>query len=100
MELLEAFYRRKLRKKQKKAELGRADGAMCRSPSETSVNSLATGLISKVLRFTSRRSEPASRPHSWHSTKLGECQQDSGLMELSQGGMGRMGSAWHHSYHA
>lgn len=54
MELLEAFYRRKLRKKQKKAELGRSEGALCRSPSEASVNGLATGLISRVLRFTSR----------------------------------------------
>lgn len=54
MELLEAFYRRKLRKKQKKWELGRSDGALCRSPSEASVNSLASGLISRVLRFTSR----------------------------------------------
>ena len=54
MELLEVFYRRKLRKKQKKMELGRSDGALCRSPSEANVNSLATGLISKVLRFTSR----------------------------------------------
>lgn len=54
MELLEAFYRRKLRKKQKKSELGRSDGALCRAPSEASVNGLATGLISKVLRFTSR----------------------------------------------
>lgn len=68
MELLEVFYRRKLRKKQKKSALGRSDGALgqsdgalgrsdsalCRSPSETSVNKLASGLISKVLRFTSR----------------------------------------------
>lgn len=54
MDLLEAFYRRKLRKKQKKSELGRSEGALCRSPSEASVNSLASGLISRVLRFTSR----------------------------------------------
>lgn len=55
MELLEAFYRRKLRRKQKKKwELGRSDGALCRSPSEASVNGLASGLISRVLRFTSR----------------------------------------------
>lgn len=54
MELLEVFYRRKLRKKQKKLDLGRSYGALCRSPSETSVNKLASGLISKVLRFTSR----------------------------------------------
>uniref|UniRef100_A0A671VC31 Shroom family member 3 n=1 Tax=Sparus aurata TaxID=8175 RepID=A0A671VC31_SPAAU len=95
MELLEAFYRRRLRKKQKKAELGRSDGALCRSPSEASVNSLATGLISKVLRFTSRRSEPATRPHSWHSTKLSE-----GQPEVDPGAMDTMCSAWHHSYHS
>ncbi|XP_029372507.1 protein Shroom3 isoform X2 [Echeneis naucrates] len=93
MELLEVFYRRKLRKKQKKMELGKSDGALCRSPSEASVNSLATGLISKVLRFTSRRSEPASRPHSWHSTKL-----DEGPMELEQDKMDTMGSTWHPTY--
>ncbi|KAA8584616.1 hypothetical protein FQN60_008401 [Etheostoma spectabile] len=94
MELLEAFYRRKLRKKPKKVELGRSDGALCRSPSQASVNGLASGLISKVLRFTSRRSEPASRPHSWHSTKLSEGQQQS-----AQRGMDKMSSAWHHNYH-
>ncbi|KAM4720431.1 protein Shroom3 isoform 2-T2 [Anableps anableps] len=93
MELLEVFYRRKLRKKQKKLELGRSDGALCRSPSETSVNKLATGLISKVLRFTSRRGEQASRPHSWHSTKLGEDHP-----ELEQGMMDSMGTSWHQSY--
>ncbi|XP_044029263.1 protein Shroom3 isoform X4 [Siniperca chuatsi] len=42
-----------------------------------------------------RRSEPASRPKSWHSTKLSEGQQ-----EVDQGGMDMMSSAWHHSYHA
>eukprot|EP00063_Salmo_salar_P026484 XP_014001319.1 PREDICTED: protein Shroom3-like isoform X6 [Salmo salar] len=67
MELLGAFYRRKLRRKQKvlgteTRGLGRSDRVLCKSPSETSVNHLATGLISKVLRFT-RRSEPVSRPH-------------------------------------
>nr|XP_020456791.1 protein Shroom3-like isoform X2 [Monopterus albus] len=95
MELLEVFYRRKLRKKQKKAELGRSDGALCRSPSEASANSLATGLISKVLRFTSRRSVPASRPHSWHSAKLSEARQ-----ELEQDKMDAISSSWHNSYHA
>lgn len=63
MELLEVFYRRKLRKKQKKvAETsagadrggGRSRGALSRATSEASVNGLATGLISKVLRFTTR----------------------------------------------
>ncbi|KAL6097320.1 shroom3 [Pungitius sinensis] len=47
------------------------------------------------LRIKNRRSDPASRPHSWHSTKLGEGQQPP-----DQGGMGTMSSSWHHSYHA
>ncbi|XP_068562073.1 protein Shroom3 isoform X2 [Cebidichthys violaceus] len=47
------------------------------------------------LRIKNRRSEPASRPHSWHSTKLGEGQQPP-----DKGGMDTMSSAWHHSYHA
>ncbi|XP_063745311.1 protein Shroom3 isoform X2 [Eleginops maclovinus] len=47
------------------------------------------------LRIKKRRSEPASRPHSWHSTKLGDGQQ-----QLDQGGMDTMSSAWHHNYHA
>nr|XP_057914481.1 protein Shroom3 isoform X2 [Doryrhamphus excisus] len=47
------------------------------------------------LRIKNRRSEPSSRPHSWHSTKLGEGQPDS-----DQEGMDTMSSAWHHNYHA
>ncbi|XP_019745963.1 protein Shroom3 [Hippocampus comes] len=47
------------------------------------------------LRIKNRRSETASRPHSWHSTKLGEGQQES-----EQEGMDTMSSAWHHNYHA
>ncbi|XP_041666406.1 protein Shroom3 isoform X2 [Cheilinus undulatus] len=47
------------------------------------------------LRIKNRHREPASRPHSWHSTKLGDVQQD-----LDQGGMDTMSSAWHHGYHA
>uniref|UniRef100_A0A8C4DZS9 Shroom family member 3 n=1 Tax=Dicentrarchus labrax TaxID=13489 RepID=A0A8C4DZS9_DICLA len=46
------------------------------------------------LRIKNRRSEPASRPHSWHSTKLGE-----GRQEVDPGVMDTMSSAWHHSYH-
>ncbi|XP_032396199.1 protein Shroom3 isoform X2 [Etheostoma spectabile] len=46
------------------------------------------------LRIKNRRSEPASRPHSWHSTKLSEGQQQS-----AQRGMDKMSSAWHHNYH-
>ncbi|XP_050949000.1 protein Shroom3 isoform X2 [Labeo rohita] len=97
MELLGAFYRKKLRRKQK-SNLGRSDGALCKAPSETSVNGLATGLISKVLRLTARRSEPGSRPHSWHSTKLGEGPQDSdSMMQVTQGGVG---APWHQNYHS
>ncbi|XP_051907025.1 protein Shroom3-like [Hippocampus zosterae] len=47
------------------------------------------------LRIKNRRSETASRPHSWHSTKLGEGQRES-----EQEGMDTMSSAWHHNYHA
>ncbi|XP_026153784.1 protein Shroom3 isoform X2 [Mastacembelus armatus] len=47
------------------------------------------------LRIKNRRSEPASRPHSWHSTKLSESQQES-----EEGKMDTMSSTWHHSYHA
>ncbi|KAM3599138.1 uncharacterized protein V6R79_000641 [Siganus canaliculatus] len=48
------------------------------------------------LRIKNRRSEPASRPHSWHSTKLGEGQQ-----EVDPGALDTMSSgAWHHGYHS
>ncbi|KAJ8260481.1 hypothetical protein COCON_G00162040 [Conger conger] len=93
MELLGAF--RKLRRRRKAPTA--SEGALCKSPSETSVNGLATGLISKVLRFTARRSEPASRPHSWHSTKLGEGQPDSSMTQISQGSVG---TPWHQTYHS
>ncbi|XP_034751390.1 protein Shroom3 isoform X2 [Etheostoma cragini] len=46
------------------------------------------------LRIKNRRREPASRPHSWHSTKLSEGQQQS-----DQRGMDKMSSAWHQNYH-
>ncbi|XP_057674388.1 protein Shroom3 isoform X1 [Corythoichthys intestinalis] len=47
------------------------------------------------LRIKNRRSETASRPHSWHSTKLGE-----GRQESDRERMDTMSSAWHHNYHA
>ncbi|XP_077478402.1 protein Shroom3 isoform X2 [Stigmatopora argus] len=47
------------------------------------------------LRIKNRRSETSSRPHSWHSTKLGEGQRES-----DREGMDTMSSAWHHNYHA
>ncbi|XP_070706371.1 protein Shroom3 [Pempheris klunzingeri] len=46
------------------------------------------------LRIKNRRTDSASRPHSWHSTKLGE-----GQREMNHGGMDMMSNAWH-SYHA
>ncbi|KAJ8415591.1 hypothetical protein AAFF_G00425710 [Aldrovandia affinis] len=95
MDLLGAFYWRKFQKKHKKINL--SEGAMCKAPSESSVNSLATGLISKVLSFRVRRREPVSRPHSWHSTKLGESQQDPSMMQISQG---TVGTPWHQTYHS
>ncbi|KAJ8286658.1 hypothetical protein GJAV_G00041680 [Gymnothorax javanicus] len=49
------------------------------------------------LRIKNRRSEPASRPHSWHSTKLGEGQPDSSMMQISQG---TMGTPWHQACHS
>ncbi|XP_045140285.1 protein Shroom3 [Echinops telfairi] len=49
------------------------------------------------LRLKHRRSEPAGRPHSWHSTKLGENQPDASMMQISQG---TIGTPWHQSYHS
>ncbi|XP_042604189.1 protein Shroom3-like [Cyprinus carpio] len=50
------------------------------------------------LRIKNRRSELGSRPHSWHSTKLGEGPQDSdSMMHVTQGGVG---APWHQSYHS
>ncbi|XP_046870704.1 protein Shroom3 isoform X2 [Hypomesus transpacificus] len=52
----------------------------------------------KTLRLTvRRRSEPTSRPHSWHSTKLGEGQTETGMTQISQGSMG---APWHQAYHS
>ncbi|MCI4386812.1 hypothetical protein PGIGA_G00066900 [Pangasianodon gigas] len=50
------------------------------------------------IRITHRNSEPGSRPHSWHSTKLSEDPLDSdSMMQISQGAMG---APWHQNYHA
>ncbi|XP_006885363.1 PREDICTED: protein Shroom3-like [Elephantulus edwardii] len=49
------------------------------------------------LRLKHRRSEPAGRPHSWHSTKFGENQPDASMMQISQG---MIGTPWHQSYHS
>ncbi|XP_038143069.1 protein Shroom3 isoform X1 [Cyprinodon tularosa] len=45
------------------------------------------------LRIRNRRSEQASRPHSWHSTKLSE-----GHLDLDQGMVDSVSSSWHQSY--
>ncbi|XP_070361688.1 protein Shroom3 isoform X3 [Equus asinus] len=49
------------------------------------------------LRLKHRRSELASRPHSWHSTKFGENQPDASMMQISQG---MIGTPWPQSYHS
>uniref|UniRef100_A0A8C3X1D5 Shroom family member 3 n=1 Tax=Catagonus wagneri TaxID=51154 RepID=A0A8C3X1D5_9CETA len=49
------------------------------------------------LRLKHRRSEPAGRPHSWHSTKFGEHQPDASMMQISQGSIG---TPWPQSYHS
>ncbi|KAG8515141.1 Protein Shroom3, partial [Galemys pyrenaicus] len=49
------------------------------------------------LRLKHRRSDPTSRPHSWHSTKFGENQLDASMMQISQG---TIGTPWPQSYHS
>ncbi|XP_019479061.1 PREDICTED: protein Shroom3 [Hipposideros armiger] len=49
------------------------------------------------LRLKHRRSEPAGRPHSWHSTKFGENQPDASMMQISQG---TISTPWPQSYHS
>ncbi|XP_038826896.1 protein Shroom3-like [Salvelinus namaycush] len=44
-----------------------------------------------------RRSEPVPRPHSWHSTKLGEGQPDPSMVQISQG---TIDPPWHHTYNS
>ncbi|KAF6716995.1 Protein Shroom3, partial [Oryzias melastigma] len=60
-----------------------------------SVSSRSRPCSAVQLRIKSRRSEPASRPHSWHSAKLSECQQ-----EMEHRAMDTMSGAWPQSYHA
>ncbi|XP_048875751.1 protein Shroom3 isoform X2 [Brienomyrus brachyistius] len=49
------------------------------------------------LRIRDRQSGSTSRPHSWHSTKLGAGQQDPSMMQISQSSMA---APWHHNYHS
>ncbi|XP_078458900.1 protein Shroom2 isoform X4 [Lampetra planeri] len=51
----------------------------------------------KTLRLSvRRRSDPVSRPHSWHSTKHEEDEEATGMMRISQGSAS---TAWHPTYH-
>ncbi|XP_069869082.1 protein Shroom3 isoform X3 [Dipodomys merriami] len=84
------------------ADPGRADPGTSDS---SSPEHLTSGLQHKKaawsagvkLRLKHRRSEPAGRPHSWHTTKFGENQPDASMMQISQG---TMGPPWHQSYHS
>ncbi|XP_026102201.1 protein Shroom3-like [Carassius auratus] len=68
----------------------------CPGPLSPSRDSRCSGGVK--LRIRNRRSEPGSRPHSWHSTKLGDVPQDSeSMMQVTQGGVG---APWHQSYHS
>ncbi|XP_029941542.1 protein Shroom3 isoform X2 [Salarias fasciatus] len=65
------------------------------SPRRTPPSPPRSGPCSGVqLRIRTRRSEPVSRPHSWHSAKLGDARQ-----ELDRAAMDTMSSSWHHNYH-
>ncbi|XP_049741908.1 protein Shroom3 isoform X2 [Elephas maximus indicus] len=85
-----------------RADQGHADAATSNSFSPEHFTSepqrrKATWSGAVKLRLKHRRSEPAGRPHSWHSTKLGENQLDASMMQISQG---TIGTPWHQSYHS
>ncbi|XP_015425697.1 PREDICTED: protein Shroom3 [Myotis davidii] len=50
-----------------------------------------------MFLFVTRRSEPAGRPHSWHSTKIEDNQPNASMMQISQG---TIGTPWPQSYHS
>uniref|UniRef100_A0A8D1M2W4 ASD2 domain-containing protein n=1 Tax=Sus scrofa TaxID=9823 RepID=A0A8D1M2W4_PIG len=52
---------------------------------------------SGAAKLRLKRSEPAGRPHSWHSTKFGENQPNASMMQISQGSIG---TPWPQSYHS
>nr|XP_021505569.1 protein Shroom3 [Meriones unguiculatus] len=84
------------------AEPGHADPGASNSLSSELLNCgpqhrKATWSGGVKLRLKQRCSEPAARPHSWHTTKLGENQPDASMMQISQG---TMGPPWHQSYHS
>ncbi|KAM9381824.1 protein Shroom3 [Phaethornis superciliosus] len=83
-------------------DTGAAKGCSILSPSLDCLSpegqpSRATWSGGVKLRLKSRRSETPGRPHSWHSTKLGENQPDPSMMQISQG---MLGTPWHQSYHS
>uniref|UniRef100_A0A8C5K9W5 Shroom family member 3 n=1 Tax=Jaculus jaculus TaxID=51337 RepID=A0A8C5K9W5_JACJA len=49
------------------------------------------------VKLRLKRSEPAGRPHTWHTTKFGENRPHASMMQISQG---TMGPSWHQSYHS
>ncbi|XP_061635008.1 protein Shroom2 isoform X3 [Phyllopteryx taeniolatus] len=64
-------------------------------PSENDVH-VARSFLTKILRSSMRRSEPISRPHSWHSTKFNEGQSESAKTQPSP----PSAVVWHTSYDA
>ncbi|XP_037835537.1 protein Shroom3 isoform X3 [Kryptolebias marmoratus] len=64
-------------------------------PQETLSSNHSQPCSAVQLRIRNRRAEPASRPHSWHLTKLDEGQRDFNPAEMDT-----ISSAWHHSYPA
>ncbi|XP_061680274.1 protein Shroom2 isoform X2 [Syngnathoides biaculeatus] len=64
-------------------------------PSENDVH-VARSFLTKILRSSMRRSEPISRPHSWHATKFTEGQSESAKTQPSPPSAG----VWHTSYDA
>ncbi|PWA14420.1 hypothetical protein CCH79_00011143 [Gambusia affinis] len=62
-------------------------------PSENDVH-VARSFLTKILRSSMRRSEPISRPHSWHSTKFNESQSEAGRRQSPPT------TVWHPRYDA
>ncbi|MBN3303073.1 SHRM2 protein, partial [Amia calva] len=62
-------------------------------PSESDVH-VARSFLTKILRSSMRRNEPASRPHSWHSTKFTESQSEAAKTQVTPT------TVWHTRYDA
>ncbi|XP_037324715.2 protein Shroom2 isoform X2 [Pungitius pungitius] len=56
-----------------KRNMKMVDIVALKMPSENDVH-VARSFLTKILRSSMRRSEPISRPHSWHATKFNESQ--------------------------